>query len=99
MFTTAVCVRGDNIAHLGYCEIAAGCGCCTGALASHTRAESSPNSAEKGKCPGETTLMCQGMKPNRASFKPPVLQLSVKYFSMLEYFLLLDVMSYVLRNV
>lgn len=38
--------RKDKLAHLGYCGIAAGCGCCTAALVSHTRAESSPNSAE-----------------------------------------------------
>ncbi len=46
MFSTGV--RG-RLAHLGYCGIAAGCGCCTAAHASHTLAESSPNSAEGKK--------------------------------------------------
>lgn len=39
----------DGRAHLGYCGIAAGCGCCIAAHASHTRAVSSPNSAKENK--------------------------------------------------
>ena len=40
-------VRNKKHAYLGYCGIAAGCVCCTGAHVSHTHAESSPNSVEE----------------------------------------------------
>lgn len=44
-FSSLFTNEGSVLTHLGYCGIAAGCGCCRAAPASHTRAESSPNSA------------------------------------------------------
>lgn len=64
----------DKLAHLGYCGIAAGCGCCTAERASHIHAASSPNSAEQQQQKhGEINLKEDKMSYH--TFLPPLIQL------------------------
>lgn len=68
----------DHLAHLGYCGTAAGCGCCTGARVSHTRAVSSPNSANEHTGEDQGHVTSRGSKNIQPLFKLSLLDFRKK---------------------